>query len=832
MKGAVRYRLAGLVAAGAVLVTGWQPDQPPPFYGNIPLGERKHAMGATDPSWSPDGSRILFSLFGSLWTMAADGGAATQVTAAAGYDAGPAWAPDGRLAAFVRGEGPIRGVQLGTQGKLYTVDLETGEERQLAPEMQFIGTPAWARDGRAIYANVARGQEFAIYEIPLQGSPRRVTGVPYSRVSTTVQRGSGWFYSWYPLAVHPSGREIAFGGDRDSTPQLWRMPLSEGLVLASKLTRYAERDQADIQDLCWMNDGTLVFSANRHSQETNFDLWRWTSGGAEPVTRTLYDEYSPRVSPNGKTVLFVSNYLGNPDLFTTSTDFRTARHLKIGPLHFRKGGARLRVRLQDENGNPVAARVSVRGSDGKYYAPPSAFLRSHPGMGDAAGFFHSRAEFELDGPSGGFRVAAWRGIEHVPVAVSMAEGEVTLTLRRRIRWQGQGWWSGEDHIHANYAGPYYLRPEDALLMAEAEDLNVSNLLVANAEGARAYDREFFEGKPNLLSTANHILYWNQEFRNRIVYGHMALLNLTRLIEPAYTSFEGTPHPFDYPSNTMVAGQARQAGGVVAYVHPILGMTRDPFDFTVSAKELPVTAALGLVDVVDIYPWGPVAADIWYSLLNCGFRIAPGAGTDTFANWRSINQVPGNSRTLVRSLNPLSYSEWITGMRAGRSFVTNGPMLDVTVNGIEPGGTVKSASGVALSLKVTARIESPVGIDGVDVLLNGKVVHHWKAAGAQSLTVQWEEPRAPSGWVAVRVSGSADRRALGAAAQAHSAPVYLESEAKAMTPDPESARMFIRWIERLSDLVDQRNNFENNQQRDRVHDIIRQARVRYEGMAKP
>jgi hypothetical protein len=126
----------------------------------------------------------------------------------------------------------------------------------------------------------------------------------------------------------------------------------------------------------------------------------------------------------------------------------------------------------------------------------------------------------------------------------------------------------------------------------------------------------------------------------------------------------------------------------------------------------------------------------------------------------------------------------------------------------------------------------VAIDRIDVLINGKVVHQENAGGTQSLAVEWEEPRAPSGWVAVRISGRPDRRALGAAAQAHSAPVYLEAEGKPMTPDPESARMFLRWIERLSDLIDRRENFENKQQQERVHEIIRQARVKYESMASP
>lgn len=100
-------------------------------------------------------------------------------------------------------------------------------------------------------------------------------------------------------------------------------------------------------------------------------------------------------------------------------------------------------------------------------------------------------------------MAVYHGLETEPsIETFEAQAEsqpVELRLRRRLHWQGRSWWSGEDHIHANYAGPYYLRPEDALAMAEAEDLNVSNLLAANAEGERVYDREFFEGKASALS---------------------------------------------------------------------------------------------------------------------------------------------------------------------------------------------------------------------------------------------------------------------------------------------------------------------------------------------
>lgn len=795
------------------------------FYRSIPLSERSTTRGAAEPGWSPDGSEVVFSMLGSIWRMPSTGGDATQVTSASGYDGSPSWSPDGKSIAFIRGERPVSGVQIGVLGTLRVLDVASGSERVLWPDHQVIGTPVWAKD--CLIVNEQQGTTVNLYRVPLDGAPaERMTGMLGSRVPKIVQRGSAWFHYWFPAAIEPGGSRIAFASDRDGTPQLWRMTPGSLLEVSDKLTRFAESEQADIQDLAWQDERTIWMSANLHSDRTNFDLWRWTGArGVERLTSTIHDEFSPRVSPDGKSILFVSNYLGDLDLFVTDTELSRVRHLRAGALRFQRPSGSLKIQVRGDSG-PVAARISVRGADGKFYVPAGALYRYHAGMGDAAGFFHSAGPVTLQVPAGTVKVSAYLGLEHEPAAmtVSLAAGgdaRAELNLRRKLNWQGKGWWSGEDHIHANYAGAYYMRPEDALLMADGEDLNVSNMLAANAEGERAYDREFFEGKVSSISKPGRILYWNEEYRNRILYGHMALLNLRQLTEPMFTSFEGTSSPFDYPLNTMVAVEARKKDAVVDYVHPMVGMSRDPFDSTVSAKELPVTAALGAVDVMDIYPWGPVALEMWYRLLNCGFRIAPGAGTDTFSNWRSINQLPGNFRVMVRSDQPLDYAGWIGGLRSGRSFVTNGPMVRLQVNGKEPGGTVETGD-----LDLSIRVESLAPVRKIEIIRNGAPVAAFDANGQTEGQFRWKQRVQESGWVAVRVSGDPSPRALGAPAQAHTAPVYVIVNGSPMRPKAEDARFFVRWVDRLEDLIELRNNFEKPEHKRQALDLIARARKLY------
>jgi hypothetical protein len=157
--------------------------------------------------------------------------------------------------------------------------------------------------------------------------------------------------------------------------------------------------------------------------------------------------------------------------------------------------------------------------------------------------------------------------------IDLAPGKTAEATVRLTRWASmaaKGWYSSDAHIHANYSSLHHqvITPEDVSLQVAAEVLNNANMMVANSSGAFLHDWQYFEGKPHALSTADRIIYWNEEMRNASGYGHMCFYGLKKLVEPLYTSFRNTPYPEDYPPNFAQAEAAQRQGGAVSYAHPV------------------------------------------------------------------------------------------------------------------------------------------------------------------------------------------------------------------------------------------------------------------------
>jgi hypothetical protein len=487
----------------------------------------------------------------------------------------------------------------------------------------------------------------------------------------------------------------------------------------------------------------------------------------------------------------------------------------------------LTVKLLDEDGRPTAARVYLTGADGLAYAPQGSINR-YAAM-SAEPFFHAEDSFSLDLPAGETLIEATRGQEYslASQTVDLKAGTrptVAVRLKRWVDMAARGWYSSDAHIHANYTAHHHqnITVRDVRLYAHGEDLNNANMMVANSSGAYLHDFQYFEGRPNALSDARYILYWNEEMRNGGPYGHMSFFNLKQLVYPMFTGTRNTPFTDDYPPNFTQAAAARKQGGAVTYVHPAVAPNFENMG-GVSARELPVDLALGEVDAMDVISNVDelAATEIWYRLLNCGFRLAVSAGTDSFTNVAD-HYTPGGGRVYVHSGSPLNYGEWVRAYKQGRSFASNGPVVSLTVDGKEPGEEVQFPAGARPRVRVKAQVETQLPLDRVEVVVNGKPVITREAAGRTRIDIDEEVALEGTSWIAARATGPWHRLVLNDAQTfAHTSPVYVRAGTRRLVVASDAA-FYEEWVGKLIAQVNERGRFSRPEQRKEVMELFQRA----------
>jgi hypothetical protein len=499
-------------------------------------------------------------------------------------------------------------------------------------------------------------------------------------------------------------------------------------------------------------------------------------------------------------------------------------HFDIRPL------VPLRVRIMDEHGSPAAARIYLTGSDGLAYTPKGSSSRIAAMRAEY--FFHAEDGFEIEMPAGQTSIEAARGQEYrlTSETVVLEPGKPSEATVRLSRWTDQtqkGYWSADVHIHANYTSPHHqvIEPRDVRLQLSAEDLNYGNMMVANSGGAFIHDRQYFEGKPHRLSTDRCFIYWNEENRSS-AYGHMCFLGLKKLVEPFYNGFRDTPHWEDYPANFPLAQEVFDQNGAVSYAHP--GMI--PSFEGASIKELPVDLALGQQTAMDVLSNNDENAtmELWYRLLNCGFRVGISAGTDSFTNVVD-HYVAGGGRVYVQTGARFDYAAWLDGFRRGRSFASNGPVLTLQVDGKGPGDEIRmDAAGVVM---VQASVATPTPLDRVELIVNGQPVHSEPVEGKSDLQFEARIPVGASSWIALRALGPRHRLIMNdTMAFAHTSPVYVTVGNRPVRV-ADDIRFYREWVERLIGRTEKSPRFATAERREEVLALFRKALSWYRAAEK-
>jgi hypothetical protein len=185
-------------------------------------------------------------------------------------------------------------------------------------------------------------------------------------------------------------------------------------------------------------------------------------------------------------------------------------------------------------------------------------------------------------------------------------------------------------------------------------------------------------------------------------------------------------------------------------------------------------------------------EIYYHILNCGLRLPPSAGS---ASGVLPNPV-GYDRVYVHLDGEFNYENWWEGFKAGRVFVSNGPLLRCRVNGELPGSTFKAPAGEALDLRVDAALDARDPVSSLEIIQNGNVLRalsysNWKRTGSLG-TIQFKA----SGWFLVRAIADVS----GTFRFASTGPFYVEIGPTPRRVSKASARFFLDWVrERMSQI---------------------------------
>jgi len=470
--------------------------------------------------------------------------------------------------------------------------------------------------------------------------------------------------------------------------------------------------------------------------------------------------------------------------------------------------------LDKETGRSVPCKVHIADAAGNFYHPEPWIPRRDLNQNiQAKPYFYCHGEFRLVLPPGRYKVEASRGLAQLPAG---AEIEIAGDERREVRLElpaltdlrKAGWFSGNTHTH------YHLQmeehPDERLrTVPPAEDLDVSVISYLVRKNLQYRSNKFPIGLAPAFSRHGTFVDVGQETRNNrtdweIGYGHVLFMRIPRLIPPVSTGLLTPDNGPDFPTLTMLCRRAKAAGGVTVWAHSGSGM------------ECPVAVALGVVDAFNVNDGNIFDYDRYYRLLDCGIRLPLSTGTDWW--------IYDHNRVYVQLDGPFSYEKWLEGLKAGKTFVTNGPLLTISVGGKGPGETVRLGSGENQVLTVRSTAISRVHFDRLELIVGGEVRAEALSPDRLRAELSAEVPVDRSTWIAVR-AWSETFTEFNYHVFAHTSPVYVQC-GDTNWLRPESAAYWVQEIERSVKFIGQNYRFASEADEAVARGLFREAQDLY------
>ena len=443
----------------------------------------------------------------------------------------------------------------------------------------------------------------------------------------------------------------------------------------------------------------------------------------------------------------------------------------------------LEIDVVDETGENVPCRVHLKDDAGSAQkARGLPFWHDH---------FVCPGHAELELKPGRYDYVIERGPEYrrAAGAVELSEGKpktLSVTLKRIAHLASRGWWSGELHVHrAVDEVPLHLRAEDLHIAPVITWWNGLNLwqdrplpknTLVKVDADRYYD--VMAGEDEREGGA--LLY----------FGLKQPLPLT-----------GREADFsEHPSPMRFVEMARSHDGILIDIEK-------PFWW-----DTPVWLASGQINsiglannhmcrsrMVEDEAWGKPrdvqrlpsprgngywTQELYYHVLSCGLRVPPSAGS---ASGVLPNPV-GYNRAYVYTGSDLSYDAWWQGLQAGRSFVTNGPLLLCRANDRLPGFVFQADETLQVDLNI--ELISRDHVPALEVIRDGRTEQTIAADGSERTSITTKLTFTQSGWFLIRAVAEDP----GTFRFASTAPWYVEIGGRKTRISRRSAQFFLDWLD--------------------------------------
>ncbi|MBZ0255521.1 CehA/McbA family metallohydrolase, partial [bacterium] len=416
----------------------------------------------------------------------------------------------------------------------------------------------------------------------------------------------------------------------------------------------------------------------------------------------------------------------------------------------------------DSQGSPSGRRMAQMpgGFEGPYWCVPGPF--------------------EMRLPPGEWQVIIRRGVEHVPIqdSFTVKSGKITVKTYRPKRWVDMrklGWYSGDEHVHGRMVSN--LDAQRLQAWVQAEDVHIANI-VKMGDIYRTWFEQRGWGEKYRIQVDDFILSPGQECpRTHQELGHTIHMDTTSMVRDTNKYFL-----YDW-----VFDEVDKQGGLSGFCHVLFEM------FHVN-RGMSLFVPDGVVDFVEIMQFNELNTGLYYDFLNLGYKLTAAAGSDV--PWGgTVGEV--RMYAYLGSNKEFSAEQWFDAVNAGHTFVTNGPMIDFTVNGKRPGDVVKLKDNDELTIQ--ARVwggKNRFTPTELEIVSQGEVIkrieHEQK--NQEEIKVKLSLPANNGCWIAVRAKGSDG-------SQAHTTPVYIIKDGKRFWSIDEADRLLDERLESLQEVED-------------------------------